>query len=50
LVVRSRAWPSDPIFKTHTKKKCFRAASLTKSDLEMDVEKLISLVFDNKPL
>ena len=32
------------------KKVCFWAGSLTKSDLEMDVKNLISLVFDRKPL
>jgi hypothetical protein len=32
------------------RKLCFRAVSLTKSDLEIDVEKLISLIFVRKPL
>lgn len=47
MIVRSLVSSSALILKTQT---CFRVVSLTKSDLEMDAEKLISLLFDRTPL
>ena len=46
VIVRSRAYSSDFVLKNI----CFRAIRLTKSDLEVDVDKFVSFVFERELL